>query len=386
MNPVALYVSFSGESDKGSSSDVPINNVYGVRADGSALPNVLTLEKAGAPTLHELRGMALRDNTMYVANAYKDATALYVFGPWEPQTSNFAWTSTYATGGATEVEGLWHPYQPAFDSTGNLYVSSQDTFVVTSFATAAGGMTGTTRPIGSHWQADFSGYDLYPGTWAPGFSVGAYPGVTPAESVPLSEGGLATPRGIAVAEGTNRGWLFVADNIVNTSAKSSDQYGNVKVYHLDSGKFEGAIAVGNSESSRPVGLFYDSPSDRLYITAESSNDVHVVQNATVCAGQNNCQTEKIISTSVDGATLDHPSGIVVFTEAANNYDKVIIFVNSRLANTINRYHYHFSSQKVVKADQGFPSGQNVNSEGQFTDTPEQLIAAPGITYADVDVD
>ena len=119
-----FYLSFSGESS------TPINNVYALSPSGAT---VSTQVLDPSQTYQELRGMAFGpDGCLYVCQAYKNASGVLQFAA-AALAGGFtrAFLKAYATPSASS--GLKHPYQPIFGSDGDLYVSSQDTNVVTGF-------------------------------------------------------------------------------------------------------------------------------------------------------------------------------------------------------------------------------------------------------------
>src|SRR5262249_1552645 len=123
QNP-GFYVSFSGESSK------PINNVYALSDKGKTLSTTVL---DPSQTYLELRGMVFGpDGKLYVCQAQKKSSAILQFSA---TTSSGGYTRTFLGQYATpqSSSGLYHPYQPAFGSDGNLYVTSQDSNVVTAF-------------------------------------------------------------------------------------------------------------------------------------------------------------------------------------------------------------------------------------------------------------
>jgi hypothetical protein len=121
-----LLITFSGEAGKPGVTD-PINNVYGITADGTPVPDLLN---PTGVTVSELRGMAISQGYLYVANSHKSDTKILRYTCTDT-SGPFPYEDTYATPDTTP--GLMHPYQPVFDGEGNLFVTSQDTYVVTKF-------------------------------------------------------------------------------------------------------------------------------------------------------------------------------------------------------------------------------------------------------------
>jgi len=334
-DPLLLLITFSGESDKPGVTD-PINNVYGITAGGRVVPDLLDIDDPNAPTLNELRGLAIGDGNLYLANAHKSETKILRY-QYSGAPAPFPFVDTFATPAVTE--GLMHPYQPAFDDEGNLFVTSQDSYVVTKFFP-----DGTVPTGASPWLQEEYGesYGFYDGTWAPGAEKSEAP--HPPKEVQSSKGGLKAPRGIAVVPGLDR--FYVADNTNNS----------VKSYSISKGKYHGKVL--DMDSGRPVGLAFDEVSGILFVTAETSNTVHMV-NVNGC--DSGCDQWKVIEdTEAGGTTLDAPSGIAVVPGTSPRR----VYVASRKGKQINWYDVDMSGQKVVDA--------GVLAK-EFTDVIEQMI-------------
>lgn len=335
-----LLITFSGEAGKPGVTN-PINNVYGVTADGSQLPDLLN--PAGV-SISELRGMAVAEGYLYAANSHKLGSRILRFAFTDP-SGPFTYADTYASQDTTP--GLMHPYQPVFDGEGNLFVSSQDTCVVTKFLGKE-----NVAPTSQWLSENFPEIDFYQGTWAPGAEKSEGP--SPPDAVKSSDGGLKAPRGIATAPALNR--FYVADNTDNS----------VKSYSLSKGTFHGKVLELNS--GLPVGLAFDAASGLLFVTAEKSNTVHAVY-VNGCDVQ--CNESKIIHEEEDnGATLDHPSAIVVVSGAGPQR----FYVASRIGKQINWYDIEMSVSHKNQNVSGKVVDAGVLAQG-FTDVIEQMILA-----------
>ena len=339
-NELLLLITFSGEAGKSGVTN-PINNVYGITAKGTQVPNLLN---PTGVTVSELRGMAISGGYLYVANSHKSDTKILRYTCTDP-SGPFPYADTYATPDTTL--GLMHPYQPVFDSEGNLFVTSQDTYVVTKFE--AKDSVAPTSP----WLAEnFPEIDFYEGTWAPGAEPSEGP--SPPDTVKSSDGGLKAPRGIATAPSLDR--FYVAD--------STDS--SVKSYSLSKGTFHGKVL--DLSSGCPVGLAFDAASGLLFVTAETSNSVHAVY-VNGCDSQ--CNQDKIIEEQEDnGATLDHPSGIVVVPGSSTQR----LYVASRIGKQINWYDVEISVSENKHNVSGKVVDAGVLASG-FTDVIEQMILA-----------
>jgi hypothetical protein len=322
-----FYLSFSGESSE------PINNLYALSTSGATLS---TQVLDPARTYQELRGMAFDSKGyLYVCQAQKEVSAILQFSSvaW-PERRTFC--GQYATPSCSS--GLLHPYQPIFRSDGNLYVSSQDTNVVTGFHGPASDSPGKALP---------SSKALPPGTFNPGTFVPAYtadPGVPDFTPVPASQGGLTlidtgssthSVRGVAFDDKKN---LYVADE------------GNNRVGVYDaSGRFLGAITESSNHSvQEPVGLWFDLPSGLLYIGSPGNNRVFTYAVSNLAGGS--FKANVLIH---DSDRLDKVSGITV--DASGH-----LYTCSRKTSSV--YQWSAESGHLIAT---FASG--------FSDTPEQII-------------
>src|SRR5262249_40942039 len=246
QNP-GFYVSFSGESSK------PINNVYALSDKGKTLSTTVL---DPSQTYLELRGMVFDpDGKLYVCQAQKKISAILQFSA---TTSSGGYTRTFLGQYATpqSSSGLVHPYQPAFGGDGNLYVTSQDSNVVTAFYGPSSQQAGQAMPNSTFLQQSYPSGTFNPGTFVPAQSA-RIPVPTP---VPTSQGGLTfitvgqsthSVRGLAF---DNIGHLFVADEGNN----------RIGVYDATSGAFLGAITQSSKQSlSDPVALFFNAANSTL---------------------------------------------------------------------------------------------------------------------------
>ena len=338
-NPI-LLITFSGEAGKPGVTD-PINNVYGITADGTRIPDLLN---PTGVTISELRGMAISGGYLYVANSHKSDTKILRYDCTDP-SGPFPYADTYATPDTTP--GLLHPYQPVFDGEGSLFVTSQDTYVVTKFDAKK-----SAAPTSPWLTGNFPGIDFYEGTWAPGAETSEGP--LPPGTVKSSDGGLKAPRGIATAPALNR--FYVADNTDNS----------VKSYSLSKGTFHGKVL--ELSSGFPVGLAFDAASGLLFVTAETSNSVHAVY-VDDCDAK--CNQIKIIEEQEqNGATLDHPSSIAVVPGGSPRR----LYVASRIGRQINWYDVEISVSETRQNVSGKVVDAGVLASG-FTDIIEQMILA-----------
>jgi hypothetical protein len=269
-----VYVTFSGESSQAQDAllptdatpkTTPINNIKALSRKGNDKGEVLP--KGGGYS--ELRGMALdAQGQLYVANAHKSGSAIDVFGPVRDDgTRDLLVRGLVAE---TSSSAFWHPYQLSFAGT-TLYVSSQDTNVVSAYTISGSGTDTTAAPATtcSYLSSTFAG-PFYEGTWVGSADPVERGGMTPC-AVPADQGGLSritqsakhSVRGIAVA-GTE---LFVADEAGQ----------RVAVYDLATGAYQRALtamsrAVLPNAIENPVGLAFDTKTGVLAI-GSTGNDV-----------------------------------------------------------------------------------------------------------------
>jgi DNA-binding beta-propeller fold protein YncE len=265
-----VYVTFSGESSKiddaappadASVDTEPIDNVKALSRKGNDKGDVLP--KGGAYA--ELRGMAVdAQGRLYVANAQKSGSSIDVFGPAGKDGTRPLLVSGLITESSSSA--LWHPYQLAFDGS-TLFVSSQDTNVVSAYTITGNGTETSAAPAAtcSYLSSQFGG-PFFEGTWVASSVAVPHGGVTP-EAIAATQGGLAmtteparhSVRGIALAGAQ----LFVAD----------EAGGRVAVYDLATGTYQSAVTgVGSTAIVNPVGLAVNPQSGAVAI-GSAGNDV-----------------------------------------------------------------------------------------------------------------
>eukprot|EP00929_Paragymnodinium_shiwhaense_P046305 TRINITY_DN23571_c0_g1_i6.p2 TRINITY_DN23571_c0_g1~~TRINITY_DN23571_c0_g1_i6.p2 ORF type:complete len:294 (+),score=63.12 TRINITY_DN23571_c0_g1_i6:112-993(+) len=274
---------------------------------------------------------------LYVSNAWKQDSKLLVFGPADSQGKH-TYKSTFAS--MDTVESLVHPYGLAFAQDGSLFVSQQDTYVVTRLSSG-----GTPAATGSYWVQTYPDSTFFPGTWAPGAEKpdnGEYE--SKPDTVKVSDGGLTEPRGVAVSSCR----LFVAD----------DSSQHVKAYDLNTGEYMGNVLELNG--GKPIGLAYSKEEGVLYVAARGSDDVHRV-NVHDC--NHDCDHDKVITAKEGDATLVDAAGIAVGPTTPEGH--TTLYVASRTGKAVNEY--ILDGKQLV-------SSRVLN--GKFTGTPEQILVAP----------
>lgn len=246
-----FILGFHGGSGK---SDLNNLHVY-TDAGEPAAPDKLLAHTDGAPRLQELRGFAFRGKDLYVVNAYKDYSQLlrYQAGAGS-RGGQYVFSEVLAS--AKTVNGILHPFDVAFDSTGNIYLSSQDTNVVTGLDPQ-----GNPLPIAPFLLNAFPGRQFLAGTQVAS-SVGGLPS-SPTPVPPC----VPKPQGLDVkcsggkpgkVEHSVRGVVCVGPSLL-VADEPADA---VKVYSTATGQLQGQIC-GN-DLTAPVHLLVQE--DTLYIS------------------------------------------------------------------------------------------------------------------------
>ncbi|MBS0262981.1 MAG: hypothetical protein JSS02_13635 [Planctomycetes bacterium] len=337
-----FYVSFSGESKGGSS---PINNVYALDTNGKIVSQTVL---SPANTYQELRGMTFGpDGNFYVAQAYKGNSAILQFnGALAKGSSTMPLIGSFVT--PSNSPGLAHPYQPVFDGYGNLYVSSQDTNVVSAFygpqSTSPAG--GAPLPNSTFLQQTYPppAGQFNAGTFVPAFS--AKPGSPPFTPVPVNQGGL-TFTTTSSSTHSVRGVAF--DSAGNFYA--ADEGNNRVAVFSTSGTLLGVITASKNHSlNNPVALCFASDGKSggtMYIGSPGDGRLFTFNVSQVA--QNNFEANSLINDH----DLDKLSGIAV--DSSGN-----IYTGDRHDKKIHIW---------------TPDGKSHSTfAGPFTDEPEQIIA------------
>ena len=161
--PKEWYISFHGGDEKTS-----LNNIHVYSTDGIKLRKALN--KKSVPegiTLRELRGFAFGpDKNLYVVNAYFEYSEVLKFNSALNKDGQHDFAGVFVKRHADLNPGIDHPFNVAFDSNGDLYVSSQNTSLVARYHGPAGkhGQPGLPMPFPQSLDADLN---LPPGTFVP---------------------------------------------------------------------------------------------------------------------------------------------------------------------------------------------------------------------------
>jgi DNA-binding beta-propeller fold protein YncE len=280
-----VYVSFSGE--KGAK----IQNVGAFAPDGSLLGNVLA---DGGP-FDELRGLALdARGRLYVANAYKKASAVDVFSATiNPDGFTRDYLCTLITPATSRA--LLHPYGVAFDGD-NLFVSSQDTNVVSAYA-VSGKKTPTAEelPVAAYLKKLHPKGDYYGGTFVAsadpvkvgkktppavdpdkgGLSASGFVAKTAASDDDPPEAADEAKPAKAQARHSVRGIAFAGKRLY-VADQAKDRVG---VYGHKKGTFHGWIDTTADTSAdpnaldKPVGIAVSPADGRVYIGSPKNDAI-----------------------------------------------------------------------------------------------------------------
>src|SRR5207248_69691 len=238
--PKEWYVSFHGGEEKTS-----LNNIHVYSADGKKLRKALN--KKSLPEgvkLRELRGFAFGpDKDLYVVNAYFEYSEVVRFrGPLN-KDGQHDFAGVFVKRHAEMNPGIDHPFNVAFDSEGDLYVSSQNTNLVARYHGPASkiGRPGMPMPLPE-------GLDLEikppPGTFVP--------------SAKLASNGLQDVRAVIFAPNNN---LYVADRTADC----------VRIYEGRTGRHLRNLVSRSDQLDKPIHLLL-SPDGRYLLVGSGGND------------------------------------------------------------------------------------------------------------------
>jgi DNA-binding beta-propeller fold protein YncE len=234
------YVSFHGGDEKES-----LNNIHVYSSDGHEVRKALnTKSLAAGVTLRELRGFAFGpDRNLYVVNAYYKYSEVLKFKGALNTNGQHDFIDIFAKRDASCNPGLSHPFNAAFDSRGDLYVSSQDTGLVSRYhgPTSNVGKPGTPMPLPSCIK---DSNVMPPGTFVPSKNLSA-------------NGVLVIREAIFGSDGD----LYVADRDASC----------VRKYQADSGSYLGKVVSESDGLDNPIHLLF-SPDGRYLFVGNGGND------------------------------------------------------------------------------------------------------------------
>jgi DNA-binding beta-propeller fold protein YncE len=234
----AWYITFHGGGGR-----QDLNNIHVFSETGRELGKAL--DRSTLPSnveLRELRGFDFGpDGDLYVANAYQDYSQVLRFAGTPNADGRHEFRQVFVQGDKQTNPALDHPFSIAFDGSGDLYVSSQDSNVVARFfgPNREPALRGTPMALPSGIQTVAG---LPPGTFVP-----------PARHFP---DGVETVRDALIGP---EGHLYVADRDADC----------VRVYDGQSGAYLKAIT--SDHLSKPIHLLF-TPDQKNLLIGSCGND------------------------------------------------------------------------------------------------------------------
>lgn len=238
--PKEWYISFHGGEEK-----VSLNNIHVYSTDGKKLRKALNKKSLPAGvTLRELRGFVFGpDENLYVVNAYFEYSEVLKFKGVSNKDGQHDFAGVFVKRHADMNPGIDHPFNAAFDSEGDLYVSSQNTSLIARYHGPASkkGQPGTPMPFPQGLDFDM---DLPSGTFVP--------------SAKLASTGLLEVRGVIFAPNND---LYVADRAADC----------VRIYEARTGRYLRNLVSRSDQLDRPIHLLL-SPDGRYLLIGSGGND------------------------------------------------------------------------------------------------------------------
>lgn len=234
------YVSFHG-GEEGET----LNNIHVYSSDGRELRKALnTKSLAAGVILRELRGFVFGpDRNLYVVNSYYEYSEVVKFKGALNNDGQHDFLSVFVKHDSVLNPGISHPFNAVFDSEGDLYVSSQDSSLVSRYygPTSKVGNPGTPMPLPPSLKDSNA---IPPGTHVPSRKLS-------------SQGLLAVREAIFASDGN----LYVADRDADC----------VSSYEGRSGKYRRTIVSQSDQLDKPIHLLF-SPDGRYLFIGSGGND------------------------------------------------------------------------------------------------------------------
>ena len=251
--PKEWYISFHGGDEK-----VSLNNIHVYSTDGKHLRKALN-KKSLHPgvNLRELRGFMFGpDRDLYVVNAYFEYSEVLKFKGVPNKDGQHDFLGVFVKRHADLNPGIDHPFNLAFDSNGDLYVSSQNTNLVARYhgPSSKTGQPGTPMPLAQDLDLE---RNTPPGTFIP--------------SAKLAANGLLDVRAAIFAP--NNEFLYVADRAADC----------VRTYEARTGRYLRNVVSRSDRLDKPIHLLH-SPDGRYLFIGSGGNDSilrhDLIRNAT----------------------------------------------------------------------------------------------------------
>jgi len=238
--PKEWYISFHGGEEKAS-----LNNIHVYSTDGTKLRKALNKESLPEGIkLRELRGFVFGpDHNLYVVNAYFEYSQVLKFKGALNESGQHDFSEVFVKRHA-ENPGIDHPFNLAFDSEGDLYVSSQNTNLIARYHGPGSkeGKPGTPMPLPESLHLEKAAFP--PGTFVP--------------SAKLASNGLLEVRAVIFAPNNE---MFVADRAADC----------VRIYETRTGRHLRNLSQQNDQLDRPIHLLL-SPDGRYLLIGSGGRD------------------------------------------------------------------------------------------------------------------
>jgi hypothetical protein len=239
--PKEWYISFHGGDEK-----VSLNNIHVYSTDGVKLRKALNKKSLeSGVNLRELRGFTFGpDRNLYVVNAFFEYSEVLKFKGSLNKSGQHDFLGVFVKRHADLNPGIDHPFNLAFDSNGDLYVSSQNTNLVARYHGPLGktGQPGTPMPLPQALDLE---KEAPPGTFVP--------------SAKLAANGLQDVRAAIFA--LNNEFLYVADRAADC----------VRTYEAGTGRYLRNLVSRSDELDKPIHLLH-SPDGRYLFIGSGGND------------------------------------------------------------------------------------------------------------------
>jgi hypothetical protein len=288
--PKEWYISFHGGEEKAS-----LNNIHVYSTDGTKLRKALNKESLPEGIkLRELRGFVFGpDHNLYVVNAYFEYSQVLKFKGALNESGQHDFCEVFVKRHA-ENPGIDHPFNLAFDSGGDLYVSSQNTNLIARYHGPGSkeGKPGTPMPLPESLHLEKAHFP--PGTFVP--------------SAKLASNGLLEVRAVIFAPNNE---MFVADRAADC----------VRIYEARTGRYLRNLSQQSDQLDRPIHLLLSA--DGRYLLIGSGGKDSIMRHDLR-------QGSTSVFVAPKSAGLDGPAGMAFG-------DDGFLYVASRNSKKILRY-------------------------------------------------
>src|SRR5215468_4431442 len=235
------YISFHGGEEK-----IALNNIHVYSIDGKHVRKALN--KHSLPEgikLRELRGFVFGpDQNLYVVNAYFEYSQVLKFKGTLNENGQHAFVEVFVERQAKMIPGIDHPFTVAFDSDGDLYVSSQNTSLIARYHGPSSKEAKPGTPMLLPESLHLEKGDFPPGTFVP--------------SAKLASNGLLEVRAVIFAPNND---LYVADRAADC----------VRIYETRTGLHLRNLISRSDQLDRPIHLML-SPDSRYLLIGSGGKD------------------------------------------------------------------------------------------------------------------